>query len=244
MDDIQNPQEQTQYQPQPQSQYQQQQYQQQQYQQQQYQQPQYQQPYGGPMGYAPRPAVNIWESIARWDFKAMSYIAVGMFFLSLIVCGLTKDRTTYLLFDFFSLASVVLVSFIVYAQAAPKMEEGNGVGWPLLIGGIVALFLGFIIVFIKAEDWDTIKTLRTVLRISLVVSAFSLLYAFFKVNVFEHSLPGFIIGISSVIAMMGHLIGEEESFGSLCVRVGGIGLFSAMVVLLGEVVYNRSLNRG
>lgn len=247
MDDIQNPQEQTQYQPQQQyqqQQYQQQQYQQQQYQQQQYQQPQYQQPYGGPMGYAPRPAVNIWESIAKWDFKTMSYVAVGVFFLSIFVVGLSSDRTTILLFRFFAISCVILASFLCYSKAEPKMEEGNNVGWPLLIGGIVVVLLQFILTFIKTEDWQTIKTLDTIIHVAMAVSAFSLLYAFFKVRVFDHSYPALLLGIAFVLALMGHLIDDDESFGRLCTEFSSYAMVSSLLVLLGEVVYNRSLNQG
>lgn len=213
----------------------------------QYQQPQYQQPYGGQTGYAPRPSVNIWEGIAKWDFKVVSYIVLGVFFLSLFMRDISTyrtDRTTILLFQFFFVSSLILASFLCYSKAAPRMKEGNDVGWPLLVGGIVAVFMSFILTFIKAEDYDTIKTLTTIGNIALAVSAFSLLYAFFRVKVFQHSLPVLLLGMAFVLELMGYVIGYEESFGQLCVRFSLYAEVSSMIVLLAEVAYNRSLNRG
>lgn len=238
---YQQPMGQPQYQQPMQPQYQQS-YQQQPYQQQ-YQQPGYQQqPFGGPMGYAPRPAINLWESIAKWDFKVMTFIAVGAFFLSIFVSGLTSDRTVNGLFSFLSIASIVLVSFIIYAQAAPKMAEGNGIGWSLLIGGILVVLFQFVLTFITS--WDTYKTLNIIKFICTAAIAFPLLYAFFKVTVFEHSLPALIIGVACVLTLLGGLIGGNERFGALCQQLATFGWVSSVIILLGEVIYNRSLNRG
>ncbi len=221
----------------------------------QYQQQPYQQPMGGPQPfqqgpfgpmYPQRPAINLWQSIASWNFKVSAFIAIGVFFLSIFITALVTDRTVDGLFGFFGVAAIIFAGFIIYAQAAPKMAEGNGIGWALLVGGILVILFQFVLVFITS--WDTYKTLNIIKMICMLAVAFPLIYAFFKVQVFEHSLTALLIGISCALFMLGGLVGTGSlggnSFASLCNNFAEYGFASSMIVLLAEVIYNRSLNRG
>ena len=218
-------------------------------------QPQYQQPMGGPQPfqqgpfgqmYPPRPAINIWQSIASWNFKVMAFVAVGVFFLSIFITSLVADRTVNGLFGFFGMSAVFLAALIIYAKAAPKMEEGNGIGWALLVGGALVILFQFVLVFITS--WDTYKTLNIIKLICMLGVAFPMIYAFFKVQLFEHSLPALLIGLGFALALLGGLVGTGSmggnSFAVLCNNFAEYGFASSMIILLAEVIYNRSLNRG
>lgn len=202
-----------------------------------------QQPFG--MGFPmQQPSKPMWQTICGWNLKVLGFVAIGVWFLALIVATFTNNITVGLIFNFLRDASIVLMAMVIFAEAGTKMNEGTGIGISLLAGGGIMLIFDLVLMFVSKDSlFKTRNDLLFMLIIGAAGLAFALLYAFFRVNDFSHRVPTLLLGSAFAAETLALLIAlsKTNEFARLLNELSSNAVFAVLMFMLFELIYDNSL---